>query len=75
MPFSAISFNVQAHTFFNSPSFLVGRGAHEWAVRHGIPPCPSEKMATSEYFLSMRYVVLEKQMQCLQEVIKLAWML
>lgn len=29
-------------------SFLVGRGAHEWAVSHGIPPCPSEKMATSE---------------------------
>lgn len=30
-------------------SFLVGRGAHDWAVSHGIPPCPSEKMATSEY--------------------------
>lgn len=30
-------------------SFLVGRGAHEWAVSHGIPPCPSEKMATSEF--------------------------
>uniref|UniRef100_A0A8C4D8V0 Taspase, threonine aspartase, 1 n=1 Tax=Dicentrarchus labrax TaxID=13489 RepID=A0A8C4D8V0_DICLA len=24
----------------------VGRGAHDWAVSHGIPPCPSEKMAT-----------------------------
>uniref|UniRef100_A0A3Q3G617 Threonine aspartase 1 n=1 Tax=Kryptolebias marmoratus TaxID=37003 RepID=A0A3Q3G617_KRYMA len=30
------------------PCFLVGRGAHDWAVSHGIPPCPSEKMATSE---------------------------
>lgn len=29
-------------------SFLVGRGAHDWAVSHGIPPCPSENMATSE---------------------------
>ncbi|XP_031655480.1 threonine aspartase 1 isoform X1 [Oncorhynchus tshawytscha] len=28
------------------PCFLVGRGAHDWAVNHGIPPCPSEKMAT-----------------------------
>ncbi|XP_055797058.1 threonine aspartase 1 isoform X2 [Salvelinus fontinalis] len=28
------------------PCFLVGRGAHDWAVSHGIPPCPSEKMAT-----------------------------
>ncbi|KAK2922045.1 threonine aspartase 1 isoform X2 [Channa argus] len=28
------------------PCFLVGRGAHEWAISHGIPPCPSEKMAT-----------------------------
>uniref|UniRef100_A0A8K9WMP8 Threonine aspartase 1 n=1 Tax=Oncorhynchus mykiss TaxID=8022 RepID=A0A8K9WMP8_ONCMY len=26
------------------PCFLVGRGAHDWAVNHGIPPCPSEKM-------------------------------
>uniref|UniRef100_A0A8C5FTF4 Taspase, threonine aspartase, 1 n=1 Tax=Gadus morhua TaxID=8049 RepID=A0A8C5FTF4_GADMO len=22
------------------PCFLVGRGAHDWAVAHGIPPCP-----------------------------------
>uniref|UniRef100_A0A3Q3EZA7 Taspase, threonine aspartase, 1 n=1 Tax=Labrus bergylta TaxID=56723 RepID=A0A3Q3EZA7_9LABR len=29
------------------PCFLVGRGAHDWAVSHGIPPCPSEKMATN----------------------------
>uniref|UniRef100_A0A3Q3SKX9 Taspase, threonine aspartase, 1 n=1 Tax=Mastacembelus armatus TaxID=205130 RepID=A0A3Q3SKX9_9TELE len=28
------------------PCFLVGRGAHDWAVSQGIPPCPSEKMAT-----------------------------
>ncbi|XP_028325246.1 threonine aspartase 1 isoform X2 [Gouania willdenowi] len=28
------------------PCFLVGRGAHEWAVGHGIAPCPSENMAT-----------------------------
>uniref|UniRef100_A0A8C6M0K2 Taspase, threonine aspartase, 1 n=1 Tax=Nothobranchius furzeri TaxID=105023 RepID=A0A8C6M0K2_NOTFU len=28
------------------PCFLVGPGAHDWAVSHGIPPCPSEKMAT-----------------------------
>ncbi|XP_046885047.1 threonine aspartase 1 isoform X3 [Hypomesus transpacificus] len=28
------------------PCFLVGRGAHDWAVSHGIPPCPSDKMAT-----------------------------
>lgn len=31
-------------------SFLVGIGAQQWALSHGIPPCPSEKMATSEYF-------------------------
>uniref|UniRef100_A0A8C9YPA9 Threonine aspartase 1 n=1 Tax=Sander lucioperca TaxID=283035 RepID=A0A8C9YPA9_SANLU len=30
------------------PCFLVGRGAHDWAVSHGIPPCPSEKMASSD---------------------------
>ncbi|XP_074532563.1 threonine aspartase 1 [Halichoeres trimaculatus] len=28
------------------PCFLVGRGAHDWAVSHGIPPCLSEKMTT-----------------------------
>ncbi|XP_058881439.1 threonine aspartase 1 isoform X3 [Acipenser ruthenus] len=28
------------------PCFLVGRGAHQWALDHGIPPCPSDKMAT-----------------------------
>lgn len=33
----------------DSVSFLVGRGAHEWAVSHGITPCPSEKMATSKF--------------------------
>uniref|UniRef100_A0A3B1JII9 Taspase, threonine aspartase, 1 n=1 Tax=Astyanax mexicanus TaxID=7994 RepID=A0A3B1JII9_ASTMX len=30
------------------PCFLVGIGAQQWALSHGIPPCPSEKMATSE---------------------------
>ncbi|XP_017316940.1 threonine aspartase 1 isoform X1 [Ictalurus punctatus] len=28
------------------PCFLAGSGAQQWAVSHGIPPCPSEKMAT-----------------------------
>ncbi|KAJ8360349.1 hypothetical protein SKAU_G00168740 [Synaphobranchus kaupii] len=28
------------------PCFLVGKGAYHWAVHHGIPPCPSDKMAT-----------------------------
>lgn len=28
------------------PCFLVGIGAQQWALSHGIPPCPSEKMAT-----------------------------
>uniref|UniRef100_A0A3B4DG73 Threonine aspartase 1 n=1 Tax=Pygocentrus nattereri TaxID=42514 RepID=A0A3B4DG73_PYGNA len=28
------------------PCFLVGTGAQQWALTHGIPPCPSEKMAT-----------------------------
>ncbi|XP_061692377.1 threonine aspartase 1 isoform X3 [Syngnathoides biaculeatus] len=28
------------------PCFLVGRGARDWAISHGVPPCPSEKMAT-----------------------------
>ncbi|XP_041108869.1 threonine aspartase 1 isoform X2 [Polyodon spathula] len=28
------------------PCFLVGRGAYQWALDHGIPPCPSDKMAT-----------------------------
>uniref|UniRef100_A0A3P8YLN6 Taspase, threonine aspartase, 1 n=1 Tax=Esox lucius TaxID=8010 RepID=A0A3P8YLN6_ESOLU len=28
------------------PCFLVGEGAHDWAINHGIAPCPSEKMAT-----------------------------
>ncbi|KAK1792609.1 hypothetical protein P4O66_012542 [Electrophorus voltai] len=28
------------------PCFLVGIGAQQWALGHGIPACPSEKMAT-----------------------------
>lgn len=48
------------------PCFLVGRGAHEWAVRHGIPPCPSEKMATkfslSAYKRNKRKMELAEKM-------------
>lgn len=44
--------------FYLIVSFLVGRGAHEWAVSHGIPPCLSEKMATSEFFLLILVDVL-----------------
>jgi len=29
-------------------SFLVGKGAEQWAISHGIPACPTEKMTTSE---------------------------
>uniref|UniRef100_A0A8C2KDE6 Threonine aspartase 1 n=1 Tax=Cyprinus carpio TaxID=7962 RepID=A0A8C2KDE6_CYPCA len=31
------------------PCFLVGKGAEQWAISHGIPACPTEKMTTSEY--------------------------
>ncbi|KAI3363070.1 hypothetical protein L3Q82_011730 [Scortum barcoo] len=48
------------------PCFLVGRGAHEWAVSHGIPPCPSEKMATkfslSAYKRNKRKMELAEKM-------------
>lgn len=57
--FILFTFNAN-HVLFLYLSFLVGRGAQEWAVRHGIPPCPSEKMATSEQQLSKRYVVRQK---------------
>uniref|UniRef100_A0AAY5EW84 Threonine aspartase 1 n=1 Tax=Electrophorus electricus TaxID=8005 RepID=A0AAY5EW84_ELEEL len=33
-------------SFFLFVSFLVGIGAQQWALGHGIPACPSEKMAT-----------------------------
>ncbi|XP_043992571.1 threonine aspartase 1 isoform X2 [Gambusia affinis] len=48
------------------PCFLVGRGAHDWAVGHGIPPCPSEKMATkfslSAYKRNKRKMELAEKM-------------
>ncbi|XP_034082929.1 threonine aspartase 1 isoform X3 [Gymnodraco acuticeps] len=48
------------------PCFLVGRGAHDWAVGHGIPPCPSEKMATkfslSAYKRNKRKMALAEKM-------------
>uniref|UniRef100_A0A3Q3IX92 Taspase, threonine aspartase, 1 n=1 Tax=Monopterus albus TaxID=43700 RepID=A0A3Q3IX92_MONAL len=48
------------------PCFLVGRGAHDWAVSHGIPPCPSDKMATkfslSAYTRNKRKMELAEKM-------------
>ncbi|CAB1423789.1 unnamed protein product [Pleuronectes platessa] len=48
------------------PCFLVGRGAHDWAVSHGIPPWPSEKMATkfslSAYKRNKRKMELAEKM-------------
>ncbi|XP_068597358.1 threonine aspartase 1 [Brachionichthys hirsutus] len=48
------------------PCFLVGRGAREWAVSHGISPCPSEKMATkfslSAYKRNKRKMELAEKM-------------
>ncbi|XP_029962525.1 threonine aspartase 1 isoform X3 [Salarias fasciatus] len=48
------------------PCFLVGRGAHDWAVSHGIPPCPSDKMATkfslSAYKRNKRKMELAEKM-------------
>ncbi|XP_034008289.1 threonine aspartase 1 [Trematomus bernacchii] len=48
------------------PCFLVGRGAHDWALGHGIPPCPSEKMATkfslSAYKRNKRKMELAEKM-------------
>ncbi|XP_041646005.1 threonine aspartase 1 [Cheilinus undulatus] len=48
------------------PCFLVGRGAHDWAVSHGIPPCPSEKMTTkfslSAYKRNKRKMELAEKM-------------
>ncbi|XP_051935597.1 threonine aspartase 1 isoform X3 [Hippocampus zosterae] len=47
-------------------SFLVGRGAHDWAISHGVPPCPSEKMATkfslSAYKRNKRKMELAEKM-------------
>lgn len=48
------------------PCFLVGRGAHDWAVSHGIPPCLSEKMTTkfslSAYKRNKRKMELAEKM-------------
>lgn len=44
-------------------SFLVGRGAHDWAISHGVPPCPSEKMATSEYFSTASQAVFSHDLK------------
>ncbi|KAM6997961.1 threonine aspartase 1 [Tautogolabrus adspersus] len=48
------------------PCFLVGRGAHDWAVSHGIPLCLSEKMATkfslSAYKRNKRKMELAEKM-------------
>uniref|UniRef100_A0AAQ5WXE8 Threonine aspartase 1 n=1 Tax=Amphiprion ocellaris TaxID=80972 RepID=A0AAQ5WXE8_AMPOC len=45
------------------PCFLVGRGAHDWAVSHGIPPCPSEKMfSLSAYKRNKRKMELAEKM-------------
>ncbi|CAG09520.1 unnamed protein product, partial [Tetraodon nigroviridis] len=49
------------------PCFLVGQGAHEWAVSHGITPCPPEKMATkfslSAYRRNKRKMELAENME------------
>ncbi|XP_062864384.1 threonine aspartase 1 isoform X2 [Trichomycterus rosablanca] len=49
------------------PCFLVGVGAHEWALMHGIPPCPSEKLATklslSAYRRNKRKMELAERME------------
>uniref|UniRef100_A0A3B3ZEI3 Uncharacterized protein n=1 Tax=Periophthalmus magnuspinnatus TaxID=409849 RepID=A0A3B3ZEI3_9GOBI len=48
------------------PCFLVGQGAQDWAVCHGIPPCPSEKMTTkfslSAYKRNKRKMELAEKM-------------
>lgn len=48
------------------PCFLVGRGAQDWAISHGIPPWPSEKMATkfslSAYKRNKRKMELAEKM-------------
>ncbi|KAM9727470.1 threonine aspartase 1 isoform 1-T3 [Menidia menidia] len=48
------------------PCFLVGRGAHDWAVSQGIPTCLSEKMTTkfslSAYKRNKRKMELAERM-------------
>ncbi|KPP68170.1 threonine aspartase 1-like [Scleropages formosus] len=50
------------------PCFLVGRGAYHWAVDHGIPPCPSDQMATkcslSAYKRNKRKIELAEKVEC-----------
>uniref|UniRef100_A0A7N6B7D0 Taspase, threonine aspartase, 1 n=1 Tax=Anabas testudineus TaxID=64144 RepID=A0A7N6B7D0_ANATE len=48
------------------PCFLVGLGAHEWAIGHGIPPCPSEKMATK--FSLSAYKRNKRKMEVAEEM-------
>lgn len=49
------------------PCFLVGKGAQQWALGHGIPPCPSEKMATkfsvSAYRRNKRKMALAEKLE------------
>ncbi|XP_077586056.1 threonine aspartase 1 [Stigmatopora nigra] len=56
------------------PCFLVGRGAHDWAISHDVPPCPSEKMATkfslSAYKRNKRKMEIAEKMDTGQNQIK-----
>ncbi|ROL49675.1 Threonine aspartase 1, partial [Anabarilius grahami] len=49
------------------PCFLVGKGAEQWAVSHGIPACPTEKMTTkfslSGYKRNKRKMELAEQVE------------
>ncbi|XP_072565600.1 threonine aspartase 1 isoform X2 [Paramormyrops kingsleyae] len=49
------------------PCFLVGRGAYHWALSHGIPSCPSDKMATkfslSAYKRNRRKIELAEKVE------------
>ncbi|KTF77363.1 hypothetical protein cypCar_00018631 [Cyprinus carpio] len=44
------------------PCFLVGKGAEQWAISHGIPACPTEKMTTRQF------CVQENDFGCLEPV-------
>ncbi|KAK0150872.1 Threonine aspartase 1 [Merluccius polli] len=52
----------------------VGRGAHDWAVAHGIPPCPAEKMATkfslSAYKRNKRKMEIAEKMDTAENPMK-----
>ncbi|XP_058651063.1 threonine aspartase 1 isoform X2 [Onychostoma macrolepis] len=49
------------------PCFLVGKGAEQWAISHGIPACPTEKMTTkfslSGYKRNKRKMELAEQIE------------